>query len=211
MPYCPKCGNTGRKLDGSPCECVTPTDTLYADLVGMDLPEQYQGVRFSGALVPTDCGPSYAPLLEKWHTAITTLQAESHNLCICSPPNHSKTVWAYSCLQNLFRQRVPVVPLYDVLEIRRKMMDYDMGRSDEESLYTVPYLFVRIPAEVNYLVRTTIATILDRRVRQGHTTIFLYNGTWGTLTYGDDTGVISGLQGDGSFTSLDVYSYSKQR
>ena len=104
-----------------------------------------------------------------------------------------------------------MVPLYDVLEIRRKMMDYDMGRSDEESLYTVPYLFVRIPAEVNYLVRTTIATILDRRVRQGHTTIFLYNGTWGTLTYGDDTGIISGLQGDGSFTSLDVYSYSKQR
>lgn len=211
MAYCPKCGGTGRNLDGSPCVCAVSTDTIYADLTGMDVPEQYQGVRFAGALVPTDLDPSYAPLLEKWHTAITTLQMECHNLCICAPTGHSKTVWAYSCLQNLFRQRVPVVPLYDVLEIRRMMMDYDMGRTTESDFYDVPYLFVRVPAEVSYLVRATMATILDRRVRKGHCTIFIFNGPWSSLIYGDENGTISGLKGDGSFSSLDVYSYSNRR
>ena len=116
MGYCPKCGNTGVRLDGTPCDCQLPTDTIYADLIGLDLPDQYQGVRFSRALVPLDCGDSYGKVLEELHKQITTLQLSNQNVCVCAPPMHGKTIWVYSCIQNLFRQRIPVVPLWDVLE-----------------------------------------------------------------------------------------------
>lgn len=210
MTYCPKCGNTGVKLDGSPCDCQLPTDTIYADLVGINIPDQYQGVRFSRALVPLDCGPYYGKVLEELHQQITSFQITNQNLCICSPPMHSKTLWAYSCIQNLFRQRAQVVPLYDVLELRRAMYDFDMGRSASVDFYDVKYLFLKIPAEVTHPVRTTIATIIDRRVRRGNSTFFIYNGTWSNLTFGDEQGVLKGLQGDGSFSSLKIHSFNKR-
>lgn len=210
MAYCPKCGNTGVRLDGTPCDCQLPTDTIYSDLVGLDIPDQYQGVRFSRALLPLDCGDFYGKTMEELHQQITTLQLSNQNLCICAPPMHGKTIWAYSCIQNLFRQRVQVVPLWDVLELRRMMYDYDMGRSNSADYYDVKYLFLKIPAEVTHQVRTTIATIIDRRVRKGHSTFFIYNGTWSSLTFGDDQGILKGLQGDGSFSSIKVYSFYKK-
>lgn len=210
MGYCPKCGNTGRRLDGSPCDCQLPTDTIYNDLVGIDIPEQYQGVRFAQPLVPIDCGEFYSKTLDDLHKQITSMQLVNQNLCICSPPMHSKTIWAYSCIQNLFRQRLQVVPLWDVLEIRRRMYDYDMGRTNDADYYDVKYLFVKIPAEVTQPVRATIATLIDRRVRKGNSTIFLYNGTWANLTFGDEQGILKGLQGDGSFSSLKVYSFKRK-
>lgn len=210
MAYCSKCGGTGTRIDGSICDCVRSKDTVYADLVGIEIPEQYQGIRFSGELVPADVDISYSHVLEDLHTSITTMQLESKNICICSPPMHSKTVWAYSCIQNLFRQRLPVLPLYDVLEMRRMMYDYDMGRSQEADQYDVKYLFVKIPAEITYQVRTTIATLIDRRVRRGKGTIYIYNGTWNNLTSGDG-GMLSNLLGDGSYSSMRVYTYSKTK
>lgn len=198
------------RLDGSPCDCRLPTDTIYADLVGIDIPDQYQAVRFARALVPIDCGTYYGKALEDLHQQITTLQLTNQNLCICSPPMHSKTVWSYSCIQNLFRQRVQVTPLFDVLELRRAMYDYDMGRSGSADFYDVKYLFLKIPAEVTYPVRATVATIIDRRVRRGNSTIFTYNGTWSSLTFGDEQGILKGLQGDGSFSSIKVYSFHKK-
>ena len=72
MAYCPKCGNTGVRLDGTPCDCQLPTDTIYSDLVGLDIPDQYQGVRFSRALVPLDCGDFYGKTMEELHQQITT-------------------------------------------------------------------------------------------------------------------------------------------
>ena len=85
------------------------------------------------------------------------------------------------------------------------MMDYDTGRSNEADILSVRYLFVR--AEVTYQVRATIATLIDRRVRRGNSTIFLYNGTWKSLTFGDESGLLKGLKGDGSFSSIHVYNY----
>ena len=141
---------------------------------------------------------------------ITTLQLANQNVCVCAPPMHGKTIWAYYCIQNLFRQRIPVVPLWDVLELRRMMYDYDMGRADSADYYDVKYLFLKIPAEVTHQVRATIATIIDRRVRKGHSTFFIYNGSWNSLTFGDEQGILKGLQGDGSFSSIKVYNYRKK-
>lgn len=73
---------------------------------------------------------------------------------------HGKTIWAYYCIQNLFRQRIPVVPLWDVLELRRMMYDYDMGRADSADYYDVKYLFLKIPAEVTHQVRQLLPPLL---------------------------------------------------
>lgn len=193
--------------DGTLCSCRRPDDVIFNDIRGVAVPEQYLGLRFNPAVVPIDLNPSYARTLERLHTQITTQQLQSHNVCICSPACHSKTVWAYSCIQNLFRQRVPVMPIIDVLEFRRLMNEF----SDGDDWYEVPYLFLRIPTEVTQQIRATVVTILERRVRRGNSTIFLYGGSWGMLTYGDNFGTIKDLQGDGTFCSLEVFSYKRAK
>lgn len=197
------CGNKGVLPDGTPCKCRLETDAIFSQVRGVDVPEQYVGILFNSALVPSDVGPSYAPVLDGLHREITTLQLHNHNIVICSPPNHSKTVWAYSCIQHLFRQRVPVCPILDMLEIARMFNEC----SDTSDWYEVPYLFAKIPTEVNQTIRSAILTLVDRRVRRGNSTFFLYEGSWGMLTYDDRFGTLKSMQGDGSFHTLDVKSY----
>lgn len=81
---------------------------------------------------------------------------------------------------------------------------------DTDDWYEVPYLFLTIPTEVTDPIRSGIATVIDRRVRRGNSTIFLYAGTWGMLTYNDRFSTLKNLQGDGSFHSVDVVSFKKQ-
>ena len=207
MPYCPKCGNTGTLVDGSPCKCRLANDVFYDELVGVDVPTAYQGVRFNQSLVPRDVPSVYAVELDKLHTDITTLSLQNMNYCICSPAQHSKTVWAYSCIQNLFRQRCPVETIQEVLELRRMMYSYQ----EPVEIWTVPYLFVRVPSEVNEDVRATISTILERRVRHNGSTFFLYNGSWGHMTYGDSFHTLRDLQGDGSFMSFKLLNFPRPK
>lgn len=169
----------------------------------MQVPEQYVGILFDSILVPTDLSHAYAMELSTLHTEITTLQLRASNICICSPPQHSKTVFAYSCIQNLFRQRVPVMPILDLLEATRMMNEF----RDTDDWYEVPYLFLKIPTDVTQQIRSTMLTLIDRRVRHNKSTIFLYEGSWGMLTYDDRFGTTKSLQGDGSFHSLRVISY----
>lgn len=205
MEYCPICGNKGIRPDGEPCKCRVQIEAIYDDMPGVDVPPQYVGLRFSSALVPQDLGPSYGSRLDELHMQITTNSLRNHNLCICSPSSHGKTVWAYSCIQNLFRHRTPVCPIVDVLEFVRMMNEF----RDKEDWYDVPYLFLNIPTEVTQQVRSGIVTIIERRVRRGNSTIFLYDGSWGMLTYGDRFGTLKNLQGDGSFHSVDVLSFKR--
>ena len=81
---------------------------------------------------------------------------------------------------------------------------------DTDDWYEVPYLFLKIPTEVTQQIRSGISTIIDRRVRRGNSTIFLYNGSWGMLTYDDRFGTIKNLQGDGTFHTVEVISFKRQ-
>lgn len=207
MKYCPKCGNTGTLVDGTPCTCRVDDSPFFDELSGIDVPAPYQGLRFNAGQVPNDLSPAYAGQLDQLHTQITTMQLQNKNYCICSPAQHSKTVWAYSCIQNLFRQRLPILPLQEVMELRRVMNSF----SEPVDLYTNPYLFVRIPGEVTDVTRATIATILERRVRRSNSTFFIYNGSWRRLTKGDYDGTLRDLQGDGSFASLKVLNFERPK
>ena len=210
MSYCPICGNTGIKLDNTPCSCKINEETIFSNVVCIDIPEQYQGILFNKDLVPLDCGAAYPEFLQSVYDKITSFQMRHKNLLICSPAGHSKTILAYSIIQYLFRKKMPVVPLYDIMEIRRIMSDHDMGKGDATDLYSAPYLFAKIPQDTSFATYATIATLIDRRVRRGYSTILFFNGTWSQLIYGDSREILTGMLGDGHFGTIENKTWWKK-
>ena len=57
-------------------------------------------------------------------------------------------------------------------------------------------------------VYDTIALLLDRRVRRGNSTIFIYDGSWSELIYNDKHNVLTNLMGDGYYNTLEVQSWN---
>lgn len=209
MTYCPKCGNIGILPNGEPCGCKLNEDYLFSGLVCMDIPEQYQGVSFNPSLIPSDMGDAYRNFMGATYESIVSMKMKYKNMVICSPPSCSKTMLAYCTIQTLFRKGIETFPMYDVNEIKRIMTDMDFNRKqtydvkDPEKLLTAPYLFAKIPALLTLDTYDTIATLIDRRVRRGNSTIFIFNGTWESLTYMDSKGVMKSLLGDGSYGTIE--------
>lgn len=214
MSYCAICGNTGITIDGEVCSCRSKVSNYFAEVSCLEVPDSYRGVMFNSFLLPKDVDDSYAKYLDSVSSRISTGKWESHNVIIASPVGHGKTILAYSCLETLFRAGYPIFPLYDVLELKRMLLDLDMCRKqvydveNPEMIVTVPILFVRIPRVSDWEVYNTISLILDRRVRRGNSTIFLYNGTWNQLIYGDKSEILAGLQGDGNYGTIEVKSWN---
>lgn len=214
--YCPICGNTGIDINNNICKCRLNIEAPLDDVTCLDVPAQYIGTAFSSLLVPSDLGDVYCKKLQSIHDAIIMQKLRYHNIILCSPARHSKTILAYSCIQNLFRNNIPVFPLMDIMEIQRIVSDIDYCRMsifdipEPERMYTVPYLFVKVPPAVTYDTYNNMSMLLERRVRRGGSTIFLYNGTWGNLTSIDKRGTLKYLQGDGSGSSMEVSSWYKE-
>lgn len=215
--YCTECGNTGIKIDGSPCECRFNAQTFYDAVSCIDIPEQYRGIHFSSLLLPHDVHESYGTYLDSLHNDIVNMKLKHKNICLCSPVAHGKKIFAYSCIEGLFRYGIPVYPVYDILELKHITIDMDLGRkpsynaSEPEKIYTVPYLFVEIPRLSNWEVYDAIAMLMSRRVRAGLCTIFLYPGTWSHLIQFDKQETLIGLMGDGTFNTLDVKTWGTQK
>lgn len=213
IKYCTKCGNTGIDIDGNPCPCRFNAKSFYDTVSCLDIPDQYRGIAFNKALVSKDVHESYASYLQEVYDKIITGKWHQHNVVIASPIGHSKTVLAYSCIEVLFRNGIPTFPVFDLLEIKRIMLDMDLCRKqlyevqNPELILTVPILFVKIPRIMNWEVFDTFAVLLDRRVRRGNSTIFLYDGNWGQLTYSDRNDIITGLVGDGSYNTVESKSW----
>ena len=212
--YCVKCGGTHRNpLTGMPCDCVWDADTFFSGVSCVSIPEQYQGIVFNKALVPTDVGDKYADALSDLYTNIVTMRWQSHNLLLCSPHQHSKTILAYSSIERLFRASVPTFPVYDIMELRNIITAVDCGREPSykvdnvENLVEAPYVFVKLPMYPTWECFDTMNTLLSRRVRRGNSTIFLYSGTWGQLIYGDRSGMLQQVRGDGSYSTIEVKSF----
>lgn len=211
--YCTKCGNTGIDIDGQPCSCRFNAKSFYDTVTCLDIPEQYRGIAFSKFLVAKDIHESYGEYLEKLHDDITSTKLKHKNICICSPVGHSKSIFAYSVIESLFRYGIPTFPVFDVLEIKRILLDTDLCRKQfydiekPELLFDSPYVFIKIPRVPTWEVYDTISVILDRRVRRGNSTIFLYGGTWEQLIRGDKQEVLVNLIGDGNFNTLEVKTW----
>lgn len=211
--YCTKCMNTGVDIDGNPCDCRFNTKSFYETVSCLDIPEQYRGILFSKFLVPKDIHESYGAYLESLADSIVSNKLKHKNICICSPVGHSKSIFAYSTIEQLFRYGIPTFPVFDVLEIKRILLDTDLCRKQlydvdsPELLVQAPYVFIKIPRVPTWEVYDTISVILDRRVRRGNSTIFLYGGTWEQLIRGDKQEVLVNLVGDGNFNTLEVKTW----
>ena len=214
VKYCPICMGTGLDAHDNPCTCRLNTQAFYDTVSCLEVPEQYQGICFTRVLVPKDLPDSYAQYLQKVHDSVSNRTWHQHNAVICSPIGHSKTILAYSCIETLFRNNIPVFPVFDVLELKRIMTDSDLCRkqfydvTEPERVVTVDVLFAKIPRVSNWEVFDTISLLLDRRVRRGNSTIFLYDGSWAQLISNDRNNILSGLMGDGSYNTVEVKSWT---
>lgn len=213
--YCPICGNTGVKLDGTPCSCRLSDDEFYEGAECLDIPETYRGVSFNSTSLPMSMGKHYERFMQDMYDQLVTMRWKNRNIIICSPNQTGKSILAYSVIQQLFRNGVDVYPIMDVLELMRVMKDIEynrqtsMGYGDPMMLYTVPYVFAWIPPMLNYDVFDSAAMLLARRVRRGNSTIFLYEGSWAYLSAADTKGSLKNLEGNGSYTTLEVKSFSR--
>lgn len=216
MGYCPKCGNTGVLLDGTPCDCKAREEQLFEGVQCLEIPEAYRGIKFDATILPGDMGPAYAAFMRSLYDQIVSLRLKCKNLIICSPQQTGKSILAYSAIQELFRKEIPVFPLYDLLEIKRIMLDIEYGKQrsmdidNPLNLYTVPYVFAFVPPLTNYDVYDAAAMLIARRVRRGNSTILLYEGNWNFLAAGDAKGSLKNMKGNGSLTTIEVNSWAKK-
>lgn len=215
MSFCAKCGGTGILLNGAPCECSIGIHDIYSDVACLDIPEQYRNIGFQPELIKDSWNGSYINFLSKLHTSLSTMDEKGHNYLICSPPMHSKTMFAYATISRLFRKGIAVFPIYDVLELRNKISLYDQGRPNDKEdedfslFFKAPYVFVRIPQLLSNEVFQMCALILDRRVRRGNATIFLFNGSWERLQAADTYENFTAYKGDGSYCTFSVHSWKE--
>ena len=213
MKYCTKCGNTGIDIDGNPCDCRVNSSSFYETVSCLEIPEQYRGISFNESLVPKDLPEGYTYFLKSIHDDMLAGRLLKRNILICSPINHSKSILAYSCIEIMFRNGIPIVPLFDVLEVKRILLDFDLGKKqtyevkEPADIVTVPLMFVKIPRITSWEVFDAIAVLLDRRVRRNNATVFIYDGSWNQLIYNDKQNLLTGLMGDGYYNTLEVKSW----
>lgn len=212
VAYCPKCGNTGVLIDGTPCDCQLHLSDLYSGVECLDIPEAYRGLKFDGAYLSSRL-PGYRQFMENVYNQIVSLRWKCKNAIICSPPQTGKSVLAYSLIQELFRREIEVFPLMDILEIRKVMMDLEynkpqsLGVENPMRLYTAPYVFAVMPPLTNFDTFDAAAMLVARRTRRGNSTILLYEGTWNQLVSGDTKKSLKNMEGNGSLTTIEVNSW----
>ena len=215
--YCTKCGNTGVDIDGNPCTCKFDVEGYFGSVTCLTVPEQYQSVHFNKLLMSADMPEAYRNFMDNLHDDVINGRWKFHNMALCSPASSSKTILAYSCLQSLFRRGLQTFPVYDVMELKRIMYDLDMGKKllydvkEPGAILESSVLFVRVPNALVREVYDTMYTLVDRRVRRGNSTIFLYNGSWEELTRLDYNGVIKNMLGNGAFTTIENSTWHKTK
>lgn len=214
--YCPKCGNSGILLDGSPCDCRLTINVFNDSLSMVDVPDQYQGIYFDKRLICDGMSDYYRSFMDELYNNIISMKLKYKNYLICSPNRTSKTVMAYSALQFLFKRDIEVFPVYDLLEIKKITTDMDLNRKqtytvdNPEKILTVPYLFVKIPDYLTNEVYQTMSVLVDRRTRRNTSTIFLYDGDLALLKKTDYQHLIDRLAGDGSYGTVIVKEFWKK-
>jgi len=212
--YCSKCGGTGEIFDtGQRCSCPIGAGD-YESVTGscMLLPEQYRGNLFNPDLLPSDLNDYFKVYMDELYTGVSSMKLRNVNILLAAPAKHGKTFLAYAAMEKLYRRGADVFPLYDILELRRIMQDSDNGKKSKEleelgvdvsTLYTSPYLFVKLTTETSFAMFDAIKLLLDRRLRRsGGVTILLSDLPWNYLAQADQKGTFRGLAGDGSFGTI---------
>lgn len=214
---CTDCGGTGKLLDGTTCACMKNKVVSFDfDKSCLSVPMDYRGISFNSNFLPKDLKGSYAEDLDSIYKSIVNRSQMKRNYLVASPAKHGKTLMCCSAIQYLYKSGAEVFPLIDIGELRRVMLDLDNGKTPEilegidcnfSSIYTAPYLFVKITDMLQFSVFETMLQILDRKMRRSTNVIFIYNGTWASLVANDKYKKIENLNSDGTFGTLLVKSY----
>jgi hypothetical protein len=207
-----KCGDTGYTISNERCSCGRAD---YGEITEdcVCIPEQYRNLIFDPSQVRSDCDEFYPRFLGKLHDEIIAGKLKCSNQFISSPINHSKSVFAYSCLQAMFRRGEQVFPYLDSKEVSAVMRDLEGFRSmgiiqdiktELALLHTVEYVFIKLVPGEYY---RDLITLIERRVRRGKSTIILSSYSWGYLEKTDQSNTLVHLQGDGSFNTVKVNNF----
>lgn len=201
MSVCLRCGGTGITALGEKCDCGALTTVQIQ--VCLNIPVQYQGVRFSASLVPEWMPKNYGLFLEGLLDEYVRNTMLQRNYIICSPPNSGKTVWAYSLYTQLYSLGVVIPDIMDLMQARDVLLNlYYEDKNTLEKLSSSPVAVIKLPWDLPNKFPETISSIVERRVMSGCSTIFLFNGTKGDLIARDGFGKLSRLLGDGSYNSV---------
>lgn len=205
---CIFCGGTGTTADMKPCTCAGSGEVQKIN--PNKVPNAYKDIsEFDSSFLPGFVSQAYKDFMQNIYGDMKTSCKLDRNLLICSPPNSGKTILAYSVYNNLDNRGVRHLPLMDLLEVRDLMHGYSKDKELLLLLEKSPIVFVILPADVPTRFVDTMSMIIQRRVRTGGGTIFLYGGTSKSLSNIDTYGKLSLLKGDGSYSSLGVYSYTR--
>ena len=213
--YCPKCGGSGiLPHTNELCDCINARHAFGEGISCLDIPRQYSGKTFNPKLIPKDCGEIYINYLTDIHNKLVTQKLSNYNCLICSPIAHSKTIMAYDVIENLYRKRVPTFPIFTTAEMRNVLNSLDIGQETTYGMSTpasnftkAPYIFVKIPILLEWSTFPLIMDIMDRRVRRGLSTIFLFDGDYNSLIKMDRQYILQQLQGNGSYMTLDIHKF----
>ena len=212
--YCPICGGLGIKKDGTLCDCPNAQRAFGEGVSCLDIPKQYAGKEFNSKLIPRDCGDIYINYLTTLHNNLITQKISTYNCLVCSPIAHSKTIMAYSVIENLYRKHIPTFPVFTTSEMRNVLNSLDNGQettygtsTPASNFLVAPYIFVKIPILLEWSTFPIILDIMDRRVRRGLSTIFLYDGDYENLVKMDKNNIIAQLRGNGYYMTLDIHKF----
>ncbi len=175
----------------------------------MKIPLQYQGVMFDKELVRPDITDEYGKYMEALKDRLTRQAAILNlNVLLCAPANSGKTVWAYTVYGLLYSSGARVPELMDLMQARELMLNYyQEDRTAAELLSSAPVAIIKLPMDLPNKFSETMSTIIERRVRNNGSTVFMFNGEYKDIEAQDRFGKIKYIVGDGSFNSLLVKSF----
>lgn len=206
---CLLCGGTKITALGKPCpNCSSKQDESLPTI--STIPMQYQNVKFDRMFLPENLQSTYGVYMEELIQKIVNGVGFYKNILICSRPNSGKTIFAYTVYGMLYNKGVIMPPVKDIFEVRDVFVDY-YGDSDELELWsTSKVAIIKIPMDITSKVFDTMSMIIERRVRNNCSTIFLYGGSKKDIVTQDRFNKLAYLEGDGSYNSIEIKSWKKE-
>ncbi len=222
MPeHCYICGDTGRKIDGTLCDCQAGRAARMAEAPvarALFIPRDYMGIVFSRESVQHP-NKQYAQILDNIRDEVCSSGKLRKSTFIASTRRRSKTIFAYSCLQELAYRGVKVFPYIDIGEAGRYLRDIDHGKLprffkenelDEDSMYNASVLFLKVCGTSSSEMLQSTQLLLDRRNRRGNQTVILSYYPWKEFTRFDILGAMRSCVGDGTLGTIQVFDFASE-
>lgn len=203
---CLICGGTLKTATGEPCPVCAKVEKMEVPIVA-GVPVQYQGIKFDKSFLPQNLQGKYGEFMEELLTTILNDFAfYQKNMIICCRPNSGKTVWSYTLYAEAMSKGYTMPPLLDIVEVRDVLNSYK-DKDMNDLMSHARCAIIKLPRDMQFWMFNTISYVVERRVRGGGFTIFLYGGTTEDLSQIDKDGCLNWLRGSGAYNTVKVESF----